>query len=240
MQKFSRHAIWAILLAGSALCVVAPSLAGPPPPPSHPHFHGAPPHWGGGPHGSFFHHDFAHFTPVEHAAWVGGSWNHSWHNGRFGWWWFAGGAWYFYDLPIYPYPGWVSDYYYYDEPDGYGPGQYWYYCQSPPGYYPYVQQCGSGWQPVPITPPPGYGAPPPGYNGPGPQDGPQGGPPPGYGNPQGAPMNGPPPGYNNGPQGDDDNGPPPGAPGYQGPPPGGPGDQGPPPNPGPNGNGPNG
>jgi hypothetical protein len=27
--------------------------------------------------------------------------------------------------------------------------QYWYYCQNPPGYYPYVQQCGTGWQTVP-------------------------------------------------------------------------------------------
>jgi hypothetical protein len=25
------------------------------------------------------------------------------------------------------------------------PQQYWYYCQNPPGYYPYVQQCPGGW-----------------------------------------------------------------------------------------------
>jgi hypothetical protein len=25
----------------------------------------------------------------------------------------------------------------------------WYYCAEPPGYYPYVSQCYSGWQPVP-------------------------------------------------------------------------------------------
>lgn len=30
--------------------------------------------------------------------------------------------------------------------------QYWYYCQDPPGYYPYVQQCPRGWQPVSPTP----------------------------------------------------------------------------------------
>lgn len=29
----------------------------------------------------------------------------------------------------------------------------WYYCQSPTGYYPYVQSCPSGWQKVPATPP---------------------------------------------------------------------------------------
>jgi hypothetical protein len=26
---------------------------------------------------------------------------------------------------------------------------YWYYCQNPAGYYPYVQQCPTQWQPVP-------------------------------------------------------------------------------------------
>jgi hypothetical protein len=32
--------------------------------------------------------------------------------------------------------------------------QYWYYCNSPKGYYPYVQSCPAGWYPVPATPPP--------------------------------------------------------------------------------------
>ena len=32
--------------------------------------------------------------------------------------------------------------------------QYWYYCQAPQGYYPYVQQCPGGWQKVLPTPPP--------------------------------------------------------------------------------------
>jgi hypothetical protein len=32
---------------------------------------------------------------------------------------------------------------------------YWYYCQNPQGYYPYVQQCPGGWMTVvpPTTPP---------------------------------------------------------------------------------------
>jgi hypothetical protein len=32
---------------------------------------------------------------------------------------------------------------------------YWYYCQNPQGYYPYVQQCPGGWMTVvpPSTPP---------------------------------------------------------------------------------------
>jgi hypothetical protein len=33
--------------------------------------------------------------------------------------------------------------------------QYWYYCQNPQGYYPYIQQCPNGWMKVvpPATPP---------------------------------------------------------------------------------------
>jgi hypothetical protein len=29
---------------------------------------------------------------------------------------------------------------------------YWYYCDDPQGYYPYVQQCPGGWRPVAPTP----------------------------------------------------------------------------------------
>ena len=28
---------------------------------------------------------------------------------------------------------------------------FWYYCEDPQGYYPYVQQCPGGWQPVAPT-----------------------------------------------------------------------------------------
>jgi hypothetical protein len=31
----------------------------------------------------------------------------------------------------------------------------WYYCSNPPGYYPYVQNCASGWQRVQPNLPPG-------------------------------------------------------------------------------------
>ena len=36
----------------------------------------------------------------------------------------------------------------------YAPPQYWAYCQSREGYYPYVQDCPGGWIAVPPTPPP--------------------------------------------------------------------------------------
>ena len=33
---------------------------------------------------------------------------------------------------------------------------YWYYCQNPQGYYPYIQSCPHGWMKVlPQSPPPG-------------------------------------------------------------------------------------
>ena len=31
---------------------------------------------------------------------------------------------------------------------------YWYHCDKPDGYYPYVKECPSGWQKVTPTPPP--------------------------------------------------------------------------------------
>jgi hypothetical protein len=31
--------------------------------------------------------------------------------------------------------------------------QTWYYCDNPKGYYPYVQQCSSGWRQTPAAPP---------------------------------------------------------------------------------------
>lgn len=212
-MKSTRLACAALLLAGSTLLLGGQSFAQVP--------HGGHGPGGGRPHFTFVHRDFGHFTPAEHASWIGGRWNHGWHNGRYGWWWFAGGAWYFYDAPVYPYPAYVSDYYVDDEGDygpGYGPpNQYWYYCSSPPGYYPYVRTCATPWQPVPAGPPPqaygpgpAPGGPPPAYQqGPGPgaqpppgEEGTDQGPPPagppGYPPPEDQPPPPPPNGYNGG------------------------------------------
>lgn len=30
---------------------------------------------------------------------------------------------------------------------------YWYHCDKPEGYYPYIKECANGWKPVPATPP---------------------------------------------------------------------------------------
>lgn len=100
--------------------------------------------------GRFHGHDYAHFSDAERYSWRHGEWRHAYHNGHYGWWWYADDNWFFYPAPIYPYPLYVGseDYYdYYDENGS--PDYYWYYCEDPPGYYPYVQNCNVPWEPVP-------------------------------------------------------------------------------------------
>ncbi len=102
--------------------------------------------------------DIARFHEQDWHRWQTGRWEHGRHDGRLGWWWVIGAAWYFYPTPIYPYPNpW--------EPtvtplsplaDGAllpPPTQYWYYCPSSRTYYPYVGTCPVGWQKVPASPP---------------------------------------------------------------------------------------
>ncbi len=99
----------------------------------------------------FEHRDFAHFTPHERSEWMVGHWSHGWHHHRHGWWWFVGGTWFFYPQPIYPYPNYVSTDYFEEVPDEYG--DYWYYCDDPQGYWPYVGYCNVPWEQIPVTPP---------------------------------------------------------------------------------------
>lgn len=97
-------------------------------------------------------------APVVPSHWHGGRWHHGHHDGRLGWWWVVGTMWYFYDYPVWPY--------WYERervivveqeapPAGPPPPAYWYWCDSPKGYYPYVAQCAVEWKPVlAATPPP--------------------------------------------------------------------------------------
>lgn len=45
---------------------------------------------------------------------------------------------------------------YIEREDDYAPSEldsnYWYYCNRPKGYYPYVRECRNGWQKVPAQP----------------------------------------------------------------------------------------
>jgi hypothetical protein len=84
-----------------------------------------------GGHAGFAGHGFAARRGDWHGGWGGGFW---------GW---PGDEGDDYDFPYSydaaPYsPGYAA-----------APGSYWYYCQNPAGYYPYVQQCNGAWQPVP-------------------------------------------------------------------------------------------
>lgn len=78
-----------------------------------------------------------------------GHWVHTWHDGRYGWWWAGPDYWYWYPAPVYydypPPPDYVA-------PEGPAPQPTWYYCDSAKSYYPYVRSCASGWRAVPASP----------------------------------------------------------------------------------------
>ena len=112
---------------------------------------GRPPHyvhyWGHG--------DIRYFHDRDFYAWHGGYWHHAWYGGRFGWWWVVSGVWFFYPVPVYPYPDpyvpatFIAP----PPPDDAAPAtdQFWYFCPASNAYYPYVPACPTGWQQVPAN-----------------------------------------------------------------------------------------
>lgn len=100
--------------------------------------------------------DIQRFHEHDWQLWRNGRWHHGTHAGRIGWWWIVGGAWYFYPLPVYPYPNpWEPPPAELVAPPAGSPPPptpYWYYCDSAQGYYPYVPTCPGGWRQVPATP----------------------------------------------------------------------------------------
>jgi hypothetical protein len=108
-----------------------------------------PSHWRG---------DITRFHEHDRNTWRGGRWTHGRHDGRLGWWWVAGGLWYLYPAPLYPYPNpWEPPSVVLASPPAsvlpaVPPAQYWYFCEASRTYYPYVATCPGGWQPVPATP----------------------------------------------------------------------------------------
>ncbi len=122
------------------------------------------------PHGAYFaagrpghfvhywgHGDIRYFHQRDFYAWNGGYWHHAWYGGRFGWWWVVSGVWFFYPVPVYPYPdpyvpsGFAAP----PPPDDAAPAaatdQFWYFCPASNAYYPYVPACPTGWQQVPAN-----------------------------------------------------------------------------------------
>jgi hypothetical protein len=108
-------------------------------------------------HGPIFHdRDIGRFHERDFVVWRAGGWHHSWHGGRYAWWWVIGPSWYYYPAPAYPYPDPYRPPIVVEVPapvNGPAPQQFWYYCESPKGYYPYVPSCRTEWRPVPSTPP---------------------------------------------------------------------------------------
>jgi hypothetical protein len=101
--------------------------------------------------------DISRFHEHDRNVWRGGHWSHSRHDGRLGWWWGAGGLWYWYPAPVYPYPDpWVPPLALSGPVESVvpvsPPAQYWYFCEASRTYYPYVATCLGGWKPVPATP----------------------------------------------------------------------------------------
>ena len=112
-----------------------------------------------------WHGDIHRFPEHGLPRWREGHWQHVVHDGRFGWWWVipAFDIWYLYSVPVYPYPNpYIPPVVVEQVPTPAptpapnappSPAQYWYYCESAKGYYPYVSSCPEGWKSVPATPP---------------------------------------------------------------------------------------
>ena len=93
--------------------------------------------------------------PQAGERWRGGEWRHTWHGGRFGWWWTVDDDWFWYPEPVYPFPA--------EGPPAFAaeppppppppPPHLWYRCAAPAGFYPYVKRCPGGWLAVPAAPP---------------------------------------------------------------------------------------
>ena len=94
-------------------------------------------------------------------GYYGGGWGH----GYYGGWWpgiywggpvVVGSPWYPYDYYPQP-PTVIQQAPVYVQPQQQEDANYWYYCENPKGYYPYVTSCPGGWMkvvPTPQTAPP--------------------------------------------------------------------------------------
>ena len=101
------------------------------------------------------HGDIWRFHEEDLGLWRGGHWFHGEHFSRLGWWWIVDGAWFFYPVPVYPYPDpYIPPAAVTLAPPAQSSPQYWYYCASANGYYPYVMNCPEGWQRVAPQPAP--------------------------------------------------------------------------------------
>lgn len=91
--------------------------------------------------GHAWHHGYGGHGHFSGSIWIGTGWGPSW-----------GPAYPYYYYPYYATPNVVAQ----QPPDEYvqqsvpqsEESGYWYYCQDPKGYYPYVKKCPNGWMKV--------------------------------------------------------------------------------------------
>ena len=116
-------------------------------------------HGGGGYHGGGYHGGGGYYRGGHYhggywrgSIWIGPGW------GWAGWgpWW--GAPYYSYPYPYYPYSASPPVVIERQAPTYVQPGQpqesYWYHCENPEGYYPYVRNCPGGWTKVAPHPAP--------------------------------------------------------------------------------------
>ena len=101
---------------------------------------------------------------ITQAAWRGGFWGPRFHGGVFIGPSFGFGVYaplwapppvYYAPPPVVVQQGYAAPPAYAPQPDAAGAGPnpgYWYYCNNPQGYYPYVRECSGQWQTVPANP----------------------------------------------------------------------------------------
>jgi len=119
-------------------------------------------HYGGGGHsgGHYYGHGSGYY-----GGWYGG-WGLGFGYYPRGYWWgprtyaYPGWWWPYSYSYSYPYPSYQAPPQVMEQPPAYSePEQqqpdYWYYCQNPQGYYPYIKSCPGGWMQVKpnLTPP---------------------------------------------------------------------------------------
>ena len=119
-------------------------------------YHGG--YYGGGYHGGYYGGGYHGGYYGGTRVYIGGGWG--WPGWGWGWPGWYGAGWWGAPYPYYSYP----------YPYSYGAPvavqqapteyiqqqpapQYWYYCQNPQGYYPYVKDCSMAWIPVSPQPP---------------------------------------------------------------------------------------
>jgi hypothetical protein len=97
-----------------------------------------------------WHGDIHRFHQHDLPLWRSGRWYHGHYNGRTGWWWITSGVWYYYPAPVYPYPDpfLPPGVAFPAAPVASAAQQYWYHCNSPAGYYPYIAHCRTPWRAV--------------------------------------------------------------------------------------------